>query len=113
MKDDGWRVPECDLSLLKTINLLHLGLKGCSSVTDECILKAVTGRFEGLSEDVSGRNMIRDSGVSALSGGCGQLRSIDLADCVEVTDAGVIALGAGCGQLQSINLSHCRVTDAV
>ena len=91
MKDDGWRVPGCDLSFLKTINLLHLGVKGCSRVTDQCILKAVMRRYEGLSEDVvSGRNMIRDAGVSVLRAGYGQLRSIDLEGCKLVTDACVV-----------------------
>ena len=41
MKREAWRVPGCDLSLLKTSGLLHLGLNNCSSVTDECIVKAV------------------------------------------------------------------------
>ena len=43
--------------------------------------------------------MIRDAGVRALSAGCDQLQSIDLAGCGLVTDAGVRALSAGCGQL--------------
>ena len=41
MKDNAWRVHGCDLSLLKTTGLLHLGLNNCGSVTDECIMKAV------------------------------------------------------------------------
>ena len=41
MKRDAWRLPGCDLSLLKTINLIHLGLNGCSSVTDGCLLRIV------------------------------------------------------------------------
>lgn len=42
MKVNAWRIPGCDLSLLQTVNLLHLGLNCCSSVTDECILKVVS-----------------------------------------------------------------------
>ena len=49
----------------------------------------------------------------SLVAGCGQLRSINLLYCIEVTDAGMSALGAGCGQLRSINLQYCiEVTDA-
>ena len=29
MKDDAWQVPGCDLSLLQTIDLVHLDLDGC------------------------------------------------------------------------------------
>ena len=48
-----------------------------------------------------------------MSAGCGQLQSINLSYCDNVTDAGISALSAGCGQLQSINLSYCnKVTDA-
>ena len=49
----------------------------------------------------------------SLVAGCGQLQSINLGDCDQVTDAGISALGAGCGQLRSINLAGCsKVTDA-
>ena len=34
MKPYAWRLPGCDLSLLKTMYLIHLGLNGCSGVTD-------------------------------------------------------------------------------
>ena len=40
MKVNAWRVSGCDLSPLNTMDLLHFGLNSCSSVTDECILKA-------------------------------------------------------------------------
>ena len=43
-----------------------------------------------------------DAGVSALGAGCGQLQSINLSYCDQVTNAGISALGAGCGQLQRI-----------
>ena len=43
----------------------------------------------------------------SLVAGCGQLRSIILEDCDQVTDAGISALGAGCSQLLSINLNGC------
>ena len=78
MKDDGWRVPGCDLSLLKTFNLSYLGLKGCSRVTDECILKALMGRCKSVIEDTEKCKKTRDAGVSTLSDRCGQLQSIDL-----------------------------------
>ena len=112
-KDDGWRVPGCNLSLLKTTNLLHLGLRGCSRVTDECILKALMGRCNNVIEETDECKMGRDADVSALSHSCRKLESIDLARCDKVTDAGVSALAAGCGQLQSINLANFdKVTDA-
>ena len=51
--------------------------------------------------------------VSASSVGCGQVHSIDLTRCSNVTDEGTSALGARCGQLQSIDLKRCsNVTDA-
>ena len=113
MKVDSWRVPGCDLSLLKTFNLLHLELMGCSSVTDECIVKAVVGCSKRVIEDGSICDMIRVAGVSALSQGCGQLQSINLRGSSQVADAGVSVLSAGCGQLLSIDLTGCRqVTDA-
>ena len=94
MKGDGWRVPGCDLSLLKTINLLHLGLNDCSNVTDERILKGLTGCNESVCEDISGYIMIRDAGVSALGAKCGQLQSINLECCSKVTDASIAAFGS-------------------
>ena len=47
-----------------------------------------------------------------MGAGCGQLQSINLFCCNNVTDAGVLALVAGCGQLRNIDLHDCyRVTD--
>jgi hypothetical protein len=37
MKVNAWKVPGCDLSLLRTVDLLHIGLNGCINVTDHCI----------------------------------------------------------------------------
>ena len=112
MKINAWRVPGCDLSLLKTVNLFHLGLNGCKSVTDECIVKAVKRCVKSGIGYPRRRKELTNAGVSALGAGCGQLTMINLGGCDEVTDVGVSALGAGCGQLQSINLGGCRlVTD--
>ena len=112
MKVDAWRVPGCDLSLLKTVNLFHLGLNGCKSVTDECLVKAVTRCVKSRTEYPRRCKRTANAGVSASGAGCGQLQSIDLGGCCLVTDVGVLALGAGCGQLQSIDLAYCRmVTD--
>ena len=36
MKVDGERVRGCDLLLLQTIDLVHLGLDGCCNITDQC-----------------------------------------------------------------------------
>ena len=71
MKVNAWRVPGCDLSLLKKIVLLHLGLNGCSSVTDKCILKAVN-RCDRERSDDSGRcSGSAENDVSELGHGCG------------------------------------------
>ena len=71
MKVDAWRVPACDLSLLKTADLLHVGLNGCNGVTDQCIL--------------------------TIAKVCRKLSNISIRCCKKVTDAGVSALGHGCG----------------
>ena len=112
MKDDAWRVPGCYLSLLQTIDLVHLGLNGCTSVTDCCICNVVE-RCQGVSrEHLSECDKLTDIGASALGHGCGKLQSIDLGGCRKVTDVGVSALGHGCGQLQYIYLRGCdKVTD--
>ena len=47
MKVDAWRPPGCDLSLLKTKDLRHLGLDNCSNVTDGCSLK-MANRCDGV-----------------------------------------------------------------
>ena len=137
MKVNAWRVPGCDLSLLDTSNLLHLGLDGCRSVTDECILKSmnrwgkenkndlnssikyavISAICRGCSKlrsiNLGGCNEVTDAGISALGHGCGQLRTVNLRGCNQVTDAGILALAAGCDELQSINLESCdEVTDA-
>jgi hypothetical protein len=67
MKADAWRESVCDLSLLNKSELLYLGLNGCSSVTDECILKAVKRRYEDWSYDLNGDNKQTDAGVSAFA----------------------------------------------
>ena len=41
MKVDGWRVRGCDLLLLETIDLVHLGLDSCLNITDQCLLNIV------------------------------------------------------------------------
>ena len=66
MKVNAWRIPGCDFSLLKTVNLLHLGLNCCSSVTDECISKVVSS-CDGERGDGSGRcSGVSDHGIIAL-----------------------------------------------
>ena len=62
---DTSRVRGCDIMLLKTRDLLHLGLRGCSNITDQCVM------------DIAKR--------------CHKLLGIELVDCGEVTDAGVSA----------------------
>ena len=113
MKVDAWRVDLCDVSLLKTSDLLHIGLDGCRSLTDECVRRIATRCCKLRSIRLKGCENVTDAGISALGAGCGQLLSINLRDCYQVTDAGVSALVAGCGQLQSINLAGCyEVTKA-
>ena len=41
MAVDGRRVRGCDLLLLQTIELDHLGLDGCLNMTDQCIVNVV------------------------------------------------------------------------
>lgn len=76
---NAWQVRGCDLVLLQTIDLVHLGLNGCCYITDQC--------------------------VSDIAQRCRKLCSIDLDGCRSLTDVGISALGTGCGQLQTINLS--------
>ena len=72
------RVRGCDILLLETSDLVFLGLKGCSNITDQCVMDIVKR--------------------------CRKLLVIEVGDCRKVTDVGVTALGAGCGQLQKIDL---------
>ena len=110
---DAWQVHGCDLLLLETDEIMHLGLKGCCNLTDQCIMNMINECGKLTSIDLNGCKKLTDAGVIALVAVCGRLQSINLSWCDKVTDAGVIALGAGCGQLQSINLGWCRqVTDA-
>ena len=113
MKVNSWRVPECDLSLLQTIDLLHLDLDGCNSVTDECILKLINKCMKDIGKNGNKHHKVADVGVSSSSRGCRKLQSIDLVSCGLVADAGISALSHGCGQLQRIVLTPCSlVTDA-
>jgi hypothetical protein len=110
---DAWRVRGRDLLLLETDDIEHLGLNGCSNLTDQCIMDMVNRCRKLTSINLHGCNMVTDAGISALGAGCGQLQSIGLAGCTEVSDEGVSALGAGCGQLRRIDLRGCKwVTDA-
>ena len=113
MKMDKSLVRGRDILLVDTSDIVHLGLEGCSNITDQCIVD-ITYRCRKLRTiDTGGCGQVTDAGVIALGAGCGQLQSINLCGCNKVTDGGVIALGAGCDQLQSINLCRCReVTDA-
>ena len=113
MKVDAWQVPGCDLSLLRTVDLLHVVLNGCSGVTDQCILTIARVCRRLNSIDIRCRGNATDACMSALSRGCGLLQNINISNCDKVTDAGISALGHGCGQLQSINIGNCdKVTDA-
>ena len=78
MKMDAWLVRVFDILMVETSDLVVLGLRNCSNLTDQCVM------------DVVNRSP--------------KLRTIDLGGCSKVTDAGVLALGAGCGQLRSISL---------
>ena len=112
MYADASRVRGCDLLLLETDDIVHLGLTGCYNLTDQCIMDMVNRCHKLTGINLDGCDKVTDVGVSALSAGCGQLQSINLEGCFEVTDVGVSALGTGCGQLQSISLYGCnKVTD--
>ena len=39
--EDASRVRGCDLLLLETDDIIHLGLKGCCNLTDQCIMDMV------------------------------------------------------------------------
>ena len=56
-----WRVRGCDILLLETSDLVYLGLRGCSNITDQCVMDIVKR--------------------------CRKLLVIELGDCREVTDA--------------------------
>ena len=113
MKMDTSRIRGCDILLLETSELVHLGLEGCCNISDQCVTDVINRCIKLRSIDLRGCDRVTDVGISALGGGCGQLQSINLSYCDQVTDVGVSALGAGCGQLQSIDLAGCdKVTDA-
>ena len=112
MRMDSSLVRGCDILLVGTSDLLHLGLRGCHNMTDQCIADIVHRCHKLRNIDIGGCGKVTDVGVIALGAGCGQLQSINLRGCDQVTDVGVIALGTGCGQMQSINLSWCEVTDS-
>ena len=110
---DAWRVRGCDLLMLETDDIVHLGLNGYCNLTDQCIMDIVNRCRKLTSINLHGCDKVTDAGVSGLAAGCGQLQSIDLSKCDTVTNAGTSALCAGCGQLQSKNLSGRKeVTDA-
>ena len=113
MKMDTWRVRGCDILQVDTSDLVHLGLKNCSSMTDQCVMDVVHICLQLRSIDLGECKKVTDAGISALGAGCGQLQSINLTECDKVTDAGISALGAGCGKLQSVDLAYCsEMTDA-
>ena len=41
MKVDAWRVRGCDLLLLETDEIVHLGLDGCRNIDDQCVMNMV------------------------------------------------------------------------
>ena len=113
MKMDCSLVRGCDILLVDTSDIVHLGLRGCFNMTDQCIVDVVYRCHKLRSIDIGCCGQVTDAGVRALGAGCGQLQSINLKKCFLVTDAGILALSVGCGQLQSIDLYGCqKVTDA-
>ena len=56
---------------------------------------------------------ITDAGLEKLARGCGQLTSLHLGACTHVTDAGLDNLAEGCRQLIKLKLWGCiKITDA-
>ena len=92
--EDASRVRGCDLLLLETDDIIHLGLKGCCNLTDQCIMDMVNRCVELTSINLAGCNLVTDVGVSSLGAECGKLQSINLERCHKLTDVGVSALGA-------------------
>ena len=86
---DAWRVRGCDLLLLETGYIVHLGLHGCCNLTDQCIMNMVNQCSNLTRLDLDGYKMMTDVGLSALLARCDQLQSINLEGCDNVTDAGV------------------------
>uniref|UniRef100_A0A0E0DRL7 F-box/LRR-repeat protein 15-like leucin rich repeat domain-containing protein n=1 Tax=Oryza meridionalis TaxID=40149 RepID=A0A0E0DRL7_9ORYZ len=55
---------------------------------------------------------VTDKGVTSLASGCPDLRALDLCGCVLITDESVVALATGCPHLRSLGLYYCQnITD--
>ena len=50
-----------------------------------------------------------DVGISALGQGCGQLKSINLGSCDQVTNAGRLALGHKCSVRIDVDDYGCQI----
>ena len=66
MKMDKSQVRGCEILLVDTSDIVHLGLGECSNMTNQCIVDIVYR--------------------------CVKLRNIEIGGCGQVTDAGILAL---------------------
>ena len=64
MKVDPWRVRGCDLLLLETDHIIHLGLNWCCNLTDQCIMNIVNRCSKLTSIELNGCNKLTDAYVS-------------------------------------------------
>ncbi|RLM97798.1 F-box protein FBL2 [Panicum miliaceum] len=94
-------------------NLKCLNLCGCVKAASDRALQAIAqncGQLQSL--NLGWCDNITDKGVTSLASGCPDLRAVDLCGCVLITDESVVALANGCPHLRSLGLYFCQnITD--
>ncbi|CAN6341962.1 unnamed protein product [Urochloa humidicola] len=94
-------------------NLKCLNLCGCVKAASDRALQAIAqncGQLQSL--NLGWCDDVTDKGVTSLASGCPDLRAVDLCGCVLITDESVVALANGCPHLRSLGLYFCQnITD--
>ena len=84
------------------------------SITDhtlQSIAEHCTGQLQSLS--LFWCHEITDTGLITISEHCPHLKSLKLDDCHQITDASIILISTRCIEIQSLNLCRCnQITDA-
>ncbi|RDX81145.1 F-box/LRR-repeat protein 4, partial [Mucuna pruriens] len=94
-------------------NLEELGLQGCTSITDDGLISLASGcrwiRFLDINKCIH----VSDVGVCSISRACSSsLKTLKLLDCCKIGDETMLSLVKFCGNLETLIIGGCRDVSA-
>lgn len=88
-------------------SLTHLNVSGCNLVSDTGITAIARGCPELIHLDISVLQGIGNDSLAEIGKGCPQLKEVVLSHCRQITDVGLSHLANGCTLLETCHMVYC------